>query len=77
MEGPKHVSELMEILDVEQSLLSHHLAQLREAGLVEATRDGKAVLYQLAPKVSAATKGKAIELGCCQISFPPKNPKRR
>lgn len=77
MEKPKHVSELMDLLHVEQSLLSHHLAQLRDAGLVEARRDGKAVLYQLAQGVSGARRGKAIELGCCQLSFPTKTLKRR
>ena len=79
LERPKHVNELMDLLDVEQSLLSHHLAQLREAGLVEATRDGKAVLYQLATGVTTAKAGKALDLGCCQLSFPiqPKSSKRR
>jgi ArsR family transcriptional regulator len=70
MDKPKHVGELKKILGVEQSLLSHHLALLREAGLVEAIRDGKAVLYQLASGVASATSGKAIDLGCCQLSFP-------
>ena len=70
MEKPQRVNELMDALDVEQSLLSHHLAQLREAGLVEARRDGKAVLYQLAPGVTPATTEKALDLGCCQLSFP-------
>jgi len=70
MERPKHVSELMTLLAVEQSLLSHHLALLREAGLVEAIRDGKAVLYQLAQGVESASAGKALDLGCCQLSFP-------
>ena len=70
MEKPKHVNELIRLLSVEQSLLSHHLAILREAGLVEAVRDGKAVLYQLAPGVESATAGKSLDLGCCQLSFP-------
>ena len=79
MDRPKHVNELMESLNVEQSLLSHHLAQLREAGLVEAIRDGKAVLYQLAPGIATASAEKALDLGCCQLSFPirSRNQKRR
>lgn len=77
MKKPKYVNELMDLLKVEQSLLSHHLAQLREAGLVEATRHGKAVRYHLAPGVSPATGNNAIELGCCQLAFPTKRPKRR
>jgi len=69
MTGAKNVGELMEELDVEQSLLSHHLAILRDNGLVEATREGKTIIYRLAESVSASTAGKAINLGCCKISF--------
>jgi ArsR family transcriptional regulator, nickel/cobalt-responsive transcriptional repressor len=67
--GAKHVGELNEELRVEQSLLSHHLKVLREMGIVEAQRDGKAVLYRLAPQMESAARGKALDLGCCRISF--------
>ena len=67
MAGPRHVGRLNESLGIEQSLLSHHLRVLREAGLVRAERDGKAVLYRLAPSVSAVPG--AIHLGCCSLSF--------
>ena len=70
LDKPKNVSELMTLLSVEQSLLSHHLALLREAGLVEGFRDGKTVRYQLAPGVVGATSGKSLDLGCCRLSFP-------
>jgi len=63
------VGELMDALGVEQSLLSHHLSVLRENGLVEATREGKTMIYQLPEEVSDSTAGKAINLGCCKISF--------
>ncbi len=69
MSGPKHVGELMDQLDVEQSLLSHHLAVLREHGFVEAMREGKTVVYQLPDTVADFTSGRAINLGCCKISF--------
>ncbi len=49
--GALHVGELNESLGIDQSLLSHHLRVLREAGLVVGERDGKAVLYRLAPGV--------------------------
>ena len=67
MSGPKHVGQINEHLEIEQSLLSHHLKVLREAGLVTSTRDGKAVLYELTPGVATEH---AIDLGCCQLSFP-------
>ena len=69
MSGQKNVGELMEQLNVEQSLLSHHLAVLRDNGLVEAAREGKAMVYQLSASVADSTAGKAINLGCCKISF--------
>ena len=69
MDGARNVGELMEELGVEQSLLSHHLAILRDTGLVEATREGKTMIYQLPPTVTDSTDGKAINLGCCKISF--------
>lgn len=69
MEKPRHVGELVELIGVEQSLLSHHLRVLREIGLIEAARDGKAVLYSLAPGVEGAPAEKTLRLGCCQLSF--------
>lgn len=68
--GPKHVGEMNAVLGLEQSLLSHHLKILRDSGFIKATRDGKAVLYQLESTVwSTSGGGRAIDLGCCQISF--------
>ncbi|MCH9648975.1 MAG: metalloregulator ArsR/SmtB family transcription factor [Deltaproteobacteria bacterium] len=67
--GAKHVGELNESLAIDQSLLSHHLRVLREAGLVIGERDGKAVLYRLAPGVRVKAGQEAIHLGCCSLSF--------
>ncbi len=69
IDGPKHVGEINEPLGLEQSLLSHHLKVLREAGLVVGRRDGKAVLYSLAPDFKGPDSTDAIDLGCCLISF--------
>lgn len=69
IDGPKHVGEINEPLGLEQSLLSHHLRILRESGVVISERDGKAVLYSLSPEFRGSTKGAAINLGCCLISF--------
>ncbi len=71
LERPCHVNDLMEKLRVEQSLLSHHLKVLREAGLVLATRDGKAVRYEVAPAIAGAQQGQCIDLQCCQVVFRP------
>ena len=69
MDGPRHVGALNEKIPIDQSLLSHHLKILRESKIVQSRRDGKAVLYSLAPGVESRRKGKSINLGCCVISF--------
>ena len=69
MDSPKCVWELNTVLKLEQSLLSHHLKILRDAGFVRTTREGKAILYHLAPNLQPTRAGKAIDLGCCLLSF--------
>lgn len=49
------VAELQEILGMGQSRISTHLAQLKQAGLVEDRRNGKSILYRL--KQSAQSNG--------------------
>lgn len=41
------VSQLQEVLQIEQSLLSHHLTNMRDKGIVETRREGKHVFYFL------------------------------
>jgi ubiquinone/menaquinone biosynthesis C-methylase UbiE/predicted transcriptional regulator len=50
------VAELQEILNMGQSRISTHLAQLKSAGLVEDRRSGKSVLYRLRPPRGAEAK---------------------
>lgn len=69
LHGPRRVSELIERLGIEQSLLSHHLRALRDAGLAEARREGKSVLYRLAPEVGHDRERTGLDLGCCRLSF--------
>lgn len=67
--GPKRVSEMNAELQVEQTLLSHHLRVLRDADIVQAERDGKAMLYRLTPQVESRRKGQVLDLGCCRLDF--------
>ena len=69
MDGPLHVNELNAKVRIDQSLLSHHLRILRENGFVRCKRDGKAVLYSLAPEVVVRAPKKGIDLGCCVVAF--------
>ncbi|MEO0374445.1 MAG: metalloregulator ArsR/SmtB family transcription factor [Cyanobacteria bacterium P01_A01_bin.17] len=68
MDGPQHVYEINRVLGLEQSLLSHHLKVLREAGFVQSVRDGKAMLYSLVPEILSARQ-QGLDLGCCELSF--------
>ena len=43
------VCEIMSVLGLGQSLVSHHLGVLRRAGLVQDRRDGRWVYYSLDP----------------------------
>jgi ArsR family transcriptional regulator len=46
--GERSVADLMERTGLGQSLVSHHLRTLREAGLVTDRRDGRWVYYAIA-----------------------------
>ena len=47
-EGERPVSEMLELIEIEQSHLSQQLGVLRRAGLVESRRDGSHVVYAMA-----------------------------
>ena len=47
-EEPREVNRLARELDISQPNASQHLSVMRAAGLVEAERDGREVLYRLA-----------------------------
>ena len=54
--GERSVSELIVLVDVGQSLMSHHLRILREAGLVVDRRDGRWIHYAIAEPALAACR---------------------
>lgn len=47
-DGPRNVTELTQELDQPQPTISRHLKNLRDRGLVNATRQGMTVQYSLA-----------------------------
>ncbi|HEX6895109.1 MAG TPA: metalloregulator ArsR/SmtB family transcription factor [Bryobacteraceae bacterium] len=53
------VAELQEILGMGQSRISTHLAQLKQAGLVEDRRNGKSILYRL--KAARGAESRAFD----------------
>ena len=54
--GERSVSDLIVLVDVGQSLMSHHLRILREAGLVVDRRDGRWIHYTIAEPALAACR---------------------
>ncbi|KXA97446.1 hypothetical protein AKJ37_03000 [candidate division MSBL1 archaeon SCGC-AAA259I09] len=46
-ERERCVGEIMESLNKEQTLISHHLRSLRECGLVEKERKGRKMIYKI------------------------------
>ena len=71
-EGPKNVSQISSELGEEIVKVSHHLAVLRRAKVLKATRHGRFIEYSIHPDVSlspAKNAGKKIEFGCCRIDL--------
>jgi DNA-binding transcriptional ArsR family regulator len=55
-----NVGQIVEALDVSQPTVSHHLAILKSAGLVNVRREGKQTYYTL-------NQGK-LAMGCCTLA---------
>ena len=47
---PQSVAEILEQIDVEQSLLSHHLNKMKDKGVLKSYREGINIYYNLAFK---------------------------
>lgn len=60
--GERSVAALMEDTGLGQSLVSHHLRALRQAGLVRARRDGRWVYYSIAEPALTSTRLTLYEL---------------
>ena len=54
--GERSVTDLMALVEIGQSLMSHHLRILREAGLVIDRRDGRWIHYSIAEPALAACR---------------------
>jgi ArsR family transcriptional regulator, arsenate/arsenite/antimonite-responsive transcriptional repressor len=51
------VCELMFILDMEQSRVSHHMRVLRDAGIAEDVRDGRWIIYRVPEEARMLLEG--------------------
>ena len=64
-QGERCVCDIYEALNLPQNLVSHHLKVLKEAGIVEARRDGTWIRYRLNEKKIAdyqRTLAKALKI---------------
>jgi DNA-binding transcriptional ArsR family regulator len=70
--GARNVTELSEELHSELVNVSHHLTVLKHAGLVESRKQGRFVLYTLAPGLLQIGGAAAdhLDLGCCRLELP-------
>jgi ArsR family transcriptional regulator, arsenate/arsenite/antimonite-responsive transcriptional repressor len=60
--GERNVGELMALMGLGQSLISHHLRALRQAGLVRDRREGRWVYYSIAEQALTSTRLAIYEL---------------
>lgn len=58
VDGEQSVADLIDLTGLGQSLVSHHLRTLRDAGLVVTRRDGRWIFYDIAP--AAITSVRAV-----------------
>jgi len=71
--GPKHVTQLAELLGAEIVNVSHHLGVLRNARMVLAEKQGRFVIYTLAPEyfgLDDAAGDTLVALGWCTVRIP-------
>jgi hypothetical protein len=71
--GGKNVGDLATELQDEIVRVSHHLGVLRNAGLVNAEKQGRFVFYSLAPEVcceqTPVGEPQVLNLGCCSLDI--------
>ena len=71
-DGPLQVGELCKRLDAPLANVSHHLKQLRVAGLVAGRRDGRFVIYTLTDRLHKSQTDSALNIldfGCCRLEL--------
>ncbi len=64
-----NVSEIVEIVGVKQSTVSHHLTILKEAGLVNTRNEGKHSYYELNQQRVASCCGQILEVFAPESEF--------
>lgn len=77
-ERPMSAGELAEKFDVSKPTMSAHFTVLREAGLIDASRHGKSIIYRLRMSVlEEALMGLAQAVGLDLAAAPPERKEER
>lgn len=75
--GPLAVGEVAAGMTVDLSVVSRHLARLRDAGIVAAERRGKEVIYSVRyPELARSLRNLADAIESCCPGGPPGSPPR-
>ena len=73
-DGPRNVTQIAGWLKTSVVNASHHLAVLRNAGIVKSERQGRFMLYSLRPNVfqpaDDSSPTEHLDLGCCRLEMP-------
>src|ERR1700722_13722032 len=71
--GPRPVGEICRELNAAIANISHHLKQLRQAGLVQSHKAGRQMIYSLSPDIAGKAMNpmglNVLEFGCCRIEL--------
>jgi len=70
--GRKSVGEISREVGATLANVSHHLKQLRAAGLVGGQKQGRFVFYELAPEIlrkSGTRAPNTLDFRCCRIEL--------
>jgi DNA-binding transcriptional ArsR family regulator len=75
-DGARNVTEIAEMLHVPPVNAAHHLAKLRDAGLLQRLKQGRFVVYSLTPDILQAATAATdhLDLGCCRLELPAPEP---
>lgn len=70
-DGSKNVSELAKLLKIDIVNVSHHLGVLKASRLVQHEKQGRFVIYSLAPDYFNSENGRPaqLDLGWCQLNI--------
>ncbi len=64
-----NATEILGLLTISQTLLSHHLRILKTSGLIEGEKKGQFIIYKLSSKNKPPKAANTLNLGCCEIKF--------